>query len=333
MDRFATMRKPAHGDSCVVRRSKGDSTTIASAVITNGIDVASAPVAHITRVDVIAEQPAAVPADGVTLTALPVVGAERELTDLDLILAFRAGDPTAFETLFDRHAQHLRGMCRRIIRDPDTSEDVVQETFARFLGVLHRLDSASNIRALLRRIAANLCANELRRNFRAMRLNGHPTEVDAPGSQDMADDDQLRQPEAAHDIADLRQRILEVSRRLPERERRVLVLHEIHRMSYLQIAAEMGISVAAVDALLHRMRERFRREFVGLYSDPSLPSQCAETIFVVEQLHWSNMRAGQKRRITRHVETCANCAARFASENGALRRSIPTGGAPSTVAG
>lgn len=53
----------------------------------------------------------------------------RHLSDEILIAWVARGDQAALETLYDRHAAIVLGVCLKIISDRTTAEDVLQEIF------------------------------------------------------------------------------------------------------------------------------------------------------------------------------------------------------------
>src|SRR5215475_7886648 len=54
-------------------------------------------------------------------------------SDARLIAAVRAGDPTAYGILYERHAASARRLASQIVKTPADADDVVAETFARVL--------------------------------------------------------------------------------------------------------------------------------------------------------------------------------------------------------
>ncbi len=49
--------------------------------------------------------------------------------DRDLLVRIAAGEPAAFEQLYEGHSAAAYGLAVRLLRDPGTAEDVVHETF------------------------------------------------------------------------------------------------------------------------------------------------------------------------------------------------------------
>ena len=77
--------------------------------------------------------------------------------DIDVRLIKRAarGDSDAFARLFDSEYQHVFRYAMWLCGDPDTAEDITQETFIRAHKGLDRLGPPYNIRAWLFRLAHN----------------------------------------------------------------------------------------------------------------------------------------------------------------------------------
>src|SRR2546423_8820387 len=59
-------------------------------------------------------------------------------SDADLIAASRAGDAAAYDTLYRRHVTAAHGLARQLVRNRAEADDVVAETFAKILDLLHR---------------------------------------------------------------------------------------------------------------------------------------------------------------------------------------------------
>ena len=58
--------------------------------------------------------------------------------DADLISASRAGDAAAYDTLYRRHVAAAHSLARQLVRNRAEADDVVAETFAKILDLLHR---------------------------------------------------------------------------------------------------------------------------------------------------------------------------------------------------
>src|SRR5687768_6515047 len=63
--------------------------------------------------------------------------ASRDVSDRELLARVRAGDPSAFGELWERHEPEARAFARYLTRSPHESDDVVAEAFAKVLRAIH----------------------------------------------------------------------------------------------------------------------------------------------------------------------------------------------------
>lgn len=150
--------------------------------------------------------------------------------------------PASFDAFYRaEHPRVLRYFRRKAGRE--TAPDLAQEVFARLLrsGALERADCPQ---AYLTRIARNLLIDIARRKrSRPTALYSLDEERDAVSCAD-----QTWRIEAA-DLTHLYRRTV---RAMPPKTRRVFLMRRARRMSYKDIAAALGITVATVDYHLGR---------------------------------------------------------------------------------
>lgn len=140
-----------------------------------------------------------------------------------------------------QHARMLGNFRRKAGRD--AAPDLAQEVFARLLrsGALERAECPE---AYLTRIARNLLIDNARcKRSRPAAFYSLNEERDAVSCAD-----QTWRIEAA-DLSNLYRRTV---RAMPPKTRRVFVMHRFRRLTYKQIAEQIGISVATVE--YHMMR-------------------------------------------------------------------------------
>src|SRR5262245_44821941 len=83
-------------------------------------------------------------------------------SDEALFLAWRAGDASAYETLFRRWQAPLARHLARMLDDAAAADDVVVETFLRLHRHRERWREGTSLRPWLYTIARNLARNQLR---------------------------------------------------------------------------------------------------------------------------------------------------------------------------
>src|SRR5246127_4895916 len=112
-------------------------------------------------------------------------------SDRLLIQQIREGDSRAWETLISRYEGRLLAFVHRRLRDRDTSEDVVQETFVGFLNSLPNFDDRRELQTYLFTIASHKLTDHLRKAGR------HPLKSLSEGSEELLDKEGYHQPTAS----------------------------------------------------------------------------------------------------------------------------------------
>lgn len=158
---------------------------------------------------------------------------------------------TEMDRLYRDGAPTLRRFFRNRVHDTDAADDLVQETFLR----LTRSGATAHIRnpaAWLQRVARNLLFD------RARRTRAQTAPIELP-----LDEAQLppTPPEQilALEAQDLLHRYEGALATLGERTRQVFLLHRIDDLTYREIAARLGISVATVEYHMMRALAHFDR--------------------------------------------------------------------------
>lgn len=173
-----------------------------------------------------------------------------EAQDDELVEAARAGDPQAAEALVRRYARRLGAFLYRLCGSVHDSEDLMQETFARFFAALDGYRSEGHFKTYLFRIASNLAAN------RAAAARQRDTHLDDAAELVDAAPGPFQQAAARQGADALRERIA----RLPAEQREALLLRTHEDMDYAEIARVQGASVSAVKVRVFRAREALRCE-------------------------------------------------------------------------
>lgn len=173
--------------------------------------------------------------------------------DVELMLAFCAGDDSAFESLFDRWGRPLLHYLERMVRDFATAEELVQDAFLRVYRARERYRPEAKFSTWLYRIGTNLALNELRRPGRS---RPHVS-TDAEPNIERAPVQLVSNQQAADQNLEVRRRAGRVDQalaRLPERQRVALWLCVVEEMSYAEVAHSLETTQKSVKSLVHRAR-------------------------------------------------------------------------------
>jgi RNA polymerase sigma-70 factor (ECF subfamily) len=166
-------------------------------------------------------------------------------TDEQLVSLVRSGDDRAFDAIHDRYAQRLTGYARQVLGGAHhDAEEVVQDAFVRALGALRADDRDMALKPWLYTIVRNRALDALRRPARTTDL-----ELYSPVLHDASADPHERVVRAE----ELRDLVSEL-KRLPERQRTALVMHELGGVSHEGIARRLHVSTGGSKALVCRAR-------------------------------------------------------------------------------
>jgi RNA polymerase sigma-70 factor (ECF subfamily) len=179
------------------------------------------------------------------------------VSDIERLEAVRAEDFTfemdeeAFRSFYDRTARSLWAYLSRLTSDPAQADDLLQETYYRFLRAKAQHESEAHRRHSLFRIATNL-AHDAHRRRKADPLR-HAGDAAA---EELGLEGSTPAPDALiHQQADSAQ-VRQVLLRLAPRERAMLWLAYAHGSSHREIAEAVGVKTPSVKQLLFRARKK-----------------------------------------------------------------------------
>ena len=162
---------------------------------------------------------------------------------------FRYGNPEAFETLFHQHQRAVYGWILRIVRNAAAAEELTIESFWRIHQAHARFDPARGFEGWARRIATHAALDWLRAQRAQSELSMEAyAEVKAPAEPDPAVTSEIRSKTAL------------AFGRLPPKLRIAATLAVIEELPQKDVAAALGISVAAVKLRVFRALRLLRKD-------------------------------------------------------------------------
>lgn len=225
------------------------------------------------------------------------------------------GDKDAFASLFQQHFQAVYNYAHSLCNDPAEADDLTQEAFIRAYKSLSSLGPPWNFRTWAFRITRNLFLDELRRRRPVTSLED-ATLISSP----------LPSPESQAALNDVAGHVRRTLNALSSRNKEVLVLREIHGLSYDEIAEVLDTTQAYVKTLLARSRAEFQLSYgVQLLMDE--PSEdCHEVTELLQFYHDGELVGDSEPFVREHLKSCAACQKRrnwLITESGLLAALIP----------
>lgn len=176
-----------------------------------------------------------------------------EKTDEELI-AICGADGDAFGELARRYRPLAFRAASAVLRSPTEAEDQVQTALCKALQRFGTFERRAKFSTWLVRIVVNECLMQLRRSrqLRAATFGAAADEISDTRSAPWS-------PEEAMNRLRLAKTLRREIRCIPPLLRDAFVLREVERKPITQVAAELGISVAAAKSRLCRAREELRK--------------------------------------------------------------------------
>jgi RNA polymerase sigma-70 factor (ECF subfamily) len=177
---------------------------------------------------------------------------DREI-ELRLVARLKAGDPSAFDAVYEAYRPRLFGFLVRLSRRRDVAEDLLEETWLRLVARRETLDENAPLAPWLFAVARNLYLS-----WRRSRA------VDATRTSDL--DPSWPAPETGASPfesaarAELERTVERALGRLPLRDREVLLLVGVEGLTPSEAAGVCGLPAVTLRARLHRARERLAAE-------------------------------------------------------------------------
>jgi RNA polymerase sigma factor (sigma-70 family) len=202
----------------------------------------------------------------------------------------------------DRHGPldvaALIPIVRRVVaaRVPDqaTADDLVQETLARVLAAVGRIESGM-LEPYAIVTARNVVATMWRDQDRHRRNQHRVVDLRPP---QLPDEGVLAQEDRAA--------MVEALARLTERERRTLLAHEVSGQDTRSLAAETGSTAGAVAAQLNRTRARLRVEYLLAIERIEPPTEWCRPVLLA--ISGGDRRRQREVDAARHLLECTLCA-------------------------
>jgi RNA polymerase sigma-70 factor (ECF subfamily) len=163
----------------------------------------------------------------------------------DLVVAAQRGSTQAFGALVRLHQRRAYAVARAVVLTHEDAEDAVQDGFLHAYKALDRFRPDQPFGAWLYRIISNAALDIVRRR-RVRDAEQLPDSVPLP----------FRDPAEG---GELRTRLVEALKVLTDRQRSVLVLHDVEGFTHGEIGSMLGIPEGTARSDLHHARAALRK--------------------------------------------------------------------------
>lgn len=175
---------------------------------------------------------------------------ENSIEDFEIILDILAGDRDAYKEIVQKYEVRVRSYCLNVLQNSAQADDAAQEIFIKAYQALGQFRGAASFSTWLYRIAANHCTDVIRKIAR-WKTESWEALLEKEGEQL----ESLFSVAPKIERSEQSQLIAKLLSVLPEKYRTILVLREIHGLSYQELSETLECSVDAVKARLKRARQ------------------------------------------------------------------------------
>jgi len=175
------------------------------------------------------------------------------------MVAFKEGDPEAFDTLLRRHERALINYFYKMCYDRAQAEDLKQETFLRILRSAQRYRPEATFKTYLYTVARNLWIDRHRSRKAAPRTVSADLRIGEDGST-LGDLIQSRGRGTLAELSDQEAAgaVRSALEDLPEGQRMVFVLAFDQGLKYREISAVLGVPEGTIKSRMHAAVARLR---------------------------------------------------------------------------
>ncbi len=196
--------------------------------------------------------------------------------EVAIVSGLKSGSEEAYEWLIARFHQPIYSLVYRIVHDPADAADTTQEVFLKVFRGIHSFQGNASLKTWIYRIAIREASNQRRWWYRH---KGRETSIepaeDAGESgfsaclrETLVDDSDSPLESAMQ--GEVRERLEEELRQLPEPYRTTVILRDIEELSYEEIAEVLGVSLGTVKSRLMRGRDALRKRLLRYAGETAL---------------------------------------------------------------
>lgn len=170
----------------------------------------------------------------------------------DLSLAQQAGkgDRFAFEQIYRKHHRKVYSLCLRILKEPETAEDITQELFIQVYKKIHTFKGEAKFSTWLHKTTVNQALMYIRKTKNREKVGAKEDTLEFEANRKTC-----VKPAKILEQIDLERAIAQ----LPKGYFKVFILHDIEGWDHNEVAEMLGISTGTSKSQLHKARLKLKR--------------------------------------------------------------------------
>lgn len=177
-----------------------------------------------------------------------------EISDNDIIKNILNGNKEQFDLLQKRYKRIISNLIKKMIRDEDDVDDLIQETFIKTYNALPSFQFTYTFSSWIYRIASNTCIDFIRKKkFNFVYIDEHTGDDDNPVYEIK---DSSYQPDLEYNNKEKIELLKKAINDLPDNYRNIIKLRHEEELEYQEIAEKLNIPLGTVKVHLFRARKQ-----------------------------------------------------------------------------
>ncbi len=180
---------------------------------------------------------------------------------LSLVGEAKEGNSEAFGKLFEITYQKAYYTALKIIGNPKDAEDMVQEAYVKAFYSLNTLKDDAKFEKWLNQIVANNCRDFFKKRKHELLSDNYKKDEISPRIEDSIENcDSSVIPEEITDKKAIRTLVRNCINKLPDEQKKCVILFYYNELSVAQISKELGIPEGTVKSRLNKARKSLKRQ-------------------------------------------------------------------------
>jgi RNA polymerase sigma-70 factor (ECF subfamily) len=174
----------------------------------------------------------------------------KHLSDIEIIESVKRGNQGDFALLIDRYKDKAFNLLKRMLKNDQDAEEVLQDAFLKAFNSLHSFRQEAKFSTWFYKIAYNSALTELSKKKR--KIEREMSSIEDQLELGIDDDEIYSRTNGANEY------LYKIFDQLPVKHALVVILFYIDNMSLNEISQVTGQSIVNIKVMLHRSRNSLR---------------------------------------------------------------------------
>ena len=175
-------------------------------------------------------------------------------SDENLVAELREGNEAAFNRIVERYKREMYALAYRFTGNHQDADDIAQETFLKAYRSVRSFRGDSSLRTWLYRIAVNTSINHLKKGKKSVWVE-LDTQRQAPAVGPKGEQKLLEK--------EFQARLEQAIARLPQKQKKTLILKVFQELKFSEIAAVMKCSIGTAKANFFHAVSKLKTDLIG----------------------------------------------------------------------